>query len=89
MKILMLAVLISLPGFAYADQFYNDYVYKCVKDGKVSYQEQPCGTSIKGSKDDYTQSVVPMADFCKDKTISEQNALKKGCVHFYLPNEGK
>jgi hypothetical protein len=98
MKLLLLVVLISLPAFSYADQFYKDYVYKCVKDGKTTYQEMPCGWSAKGkhpaesdktAQQDAMQSVVPMSDFCNDKTISDQNTLKKGCTHFYLPKESR
>jgi hypothetical protein len=91
MKAIAIALLLALPASSYADLFYKDYVYKCVKDGKVTYQEMPCGWSALG-KDEQKgteQVLIPFSEFCSDKTISEGNILKKKCPHFSLPNEAK
>ncbi|MDR3394530.1 MAG: hypothetical protein P4L70_05965 [Parasulfuritortus sp.] len=95
MKVMTIALLLALSTASYADVFYKQYIYKCVKDGNTTFQEMPCGWSASGGhagsneQKGAVQYLVPMADFCNDKTISEQDTLKKDCIHFVLPKESK
>lgn len=89
MRLTLIGLLLALPALAHADQFQRDVVYKCIKDGQVTFQEMPCGWSALGSDEQKNamQYAIPFSDFCKDRTISNKNALKRECPHFTLPKD--
>lgn len=91
-------LMLAPPINSHADAFSKEVIYKCVKDGKTTFQEMPCGWSSRGYQGDASakntpgqgeQFIVPMADFCSDENIPKQDELKKRCLHFDLPKESR
>jgi hypothetical protein len=97
MKIIAIALFLALPTISYADRLNPQYIYKCVKNGKTTIQEMPCGwdstgghgPSDKSEQNGSVQYFVPMEEFCNDKTVPEQSSLKRPCYQFRLPKDSK
>lgn len=89
-RILIASLLLPAAALA-ADEFYGDSLYKCVKNGKTTYQEMPCGWSALGNDrhKNAEQHAVPLAVICEDRTLEDKRTLKNGCPNVTLPKSPK